>query len=173
VSAVKPEDLGPKERRAFDMWRTIGLTEAAAMQALRDDGLLPVSEHDRAMRVYRDLGLSESAAEIAVAGRDGTRRPTSERGSGLQADVDALKHKVTEVAEEYQRRGEPELVAYEKAARRVLQAMPTGQMLWMVANVLEGWRPGITAIKGSAGTSRNVTKRPHPNGSGRRPATGD
>lgn len=162
MSAPKLGELGPEARRRYDAWRTIGLSESAAMQALRDDGLLQESAHDRAVEVYRSLGLSDAAAEVAASGRDGVRRPLSERsGDGdLQANVDALKRKVIELAETYMHQGEPELRAYERAARQVLDASRSGQLLWTVANILEGWRPGVTGMKRSAAASRSATVVP-------------
>ncbi len=159
MTAPKLGELGPEARRRYDMWRTIGLSEAAAMQALRDDGLLQESAHDRAVEMYRSLGLSGAAADVAASGRDGGRRSVSERsGAGdLQTNADALKRKVTELAETYMRQGEGQLRAYERAAQQVLKVMGSGQQLWAVANILEGWRPGVTGTKRPAAAPQSTT----------------
>jgi hypothetical protein len=62
--------LNRKQREMFDVWVELGLSESAALDALREDGLLPsASDHDRLVETFKDLGLSQSAAETAAHGR--------------------------------------------------------------------------------------------------------
>jgi hypothetical protein len=52
------------------MWRRIGLSEQAALDTVIEDGLVPLSDHDRAARALRKtFNLSESQAEAAARGR--------------------------------------------------------------------------------------------------------
>jgi hypothetical protein len=69
---VKPEDLRGEARDAYRMWRdTFGLSEAAAMNALIEDGVITLSEDEKlARRFQRLFGLSEEAAKTAAVGRD-------------------------------------------------------------------------------------------------------
>ena len=73
---VRPEDLRGEARDAFRMWRdTFGLSEAAAMNALVEDGVITLSEDEQLARRFSKLfGLSEAEARRAVAGRDGGSR---------------------------------------------------------------------------------------------------
>jgi hypothetical protein len=70
---VRPEDLRGEARDAFRMWRdTFGLSEAAAMNALVEDGVITLSEDEQLARRFSKLfGLSEAEARRAVAGRGG------------------------------------------------------------------------------------------------------
>jgi len=80
----KPSDLNPTQRKSYDLWRDLGLTEAAAMNALVEDGVIRLSEEEKLARSFRETwGLSEAQAEIAVRGRDGgsSPRPVSEASS--------------------------------------------------------------------------------------------
>jgi hypothetical protein len=75
---IKPNDLNREQREAYDTWRAIGLTESAALAALVDAGLIRLSEEDKLARRFQDIfGLSESAAQRAVDGRDGPTRRAS------------------------------------------------------------------------------------------------
>jgi hypothetical protein len=40
---VKPDELNPEQRRAFDTWRAVGLSESATMNALIEDGVITLS----------------------------------------------------------------------------------------------------------------------------------
>ena len=71
---VKREDLSPEDRRVFDTWRDLGLSEQATVGVMREDGLIAMSDHDHLVVNFKSLGLSESAAEIAAQGRDGPSR---------------------------------------------------------------------------------------------------
>jgi hypothetical protein len=67
---VKPSDLNPKQRAAFDMWRRLGLSEQSALLAMEQDGVIAVSEEERQARVFRSaFGLSVEGARRAVEGR--------------------------------------------------------------------------------------------------------
>jgi hypothetical protein len=70
------------------MWRRVGLTESAAIEAIINDGVTQLSEEDQLARTFRDTwGLSEAAAEVAARGRHGgsSRRPVSESQPARQA----------------------------------------------------------------------------------------
>jgi hypothetical protein len=71
---IKPSDLNRKQREAFNVWRSLGLSESAAMDALREDGLIQESDHDRLVANFVRLGLTASEAEIAAHGRGGRSR---------------------------------------------------------------------------------------------------
>jgi hypothetical protein len=77
---MRPDDLRGTARDSYDTWRRLGLSESAAMNALVEDGVVQLSQHDRLVKNFREtFGLSERAAEIAAAGRDGPPvRPVSE-----------------------------------------------------------------------------------------------
>jgi hypothetical protein len=78
---VGPNDLRGAARDSYDMWRSLGLSESAAMNALIEDGLVELSDHDRLVRNFRStFGLSEAQAERAARGRGGS--PTSTPVSG-------------------------------------------------------------------------------------------
>jgi hypothetical protein len=52
------------------MWRRIGLSEQAALDTVIEDGLVPLSDHDRAARALRKtFNMSESQAEAAARSR--------------------------------------------------------------------------------------------------------
>jgi hypothetical protein len=66
---VDPKSLSGEARRRYDTWRTLGLSEAAAIEELRCDGLVEEDGFDRAVRRFVRLGMSESAARTAAVGR--------------------------------------------------------------------------------------------------------
>src|SRR5688572_12813509 len=68
----------------FDVWRSIGFSESATVQLLREDGLIPMGDHDRLVANFVSLGLSASEAETAAHGR-GARlaRGTTTRSPGV------------------------------------------------------------------------------------------
>jgi hypothetical protein len=76
---IKSQDLNPKQRRAFDMWRRLGLSEQSALRAMEQDGQVTLSEEERQARMFSEVfGLSPSGARHAVKGLDGpSRRPAS------------------------------------------------------------------------------------------------
>src|SRR5688572_26866205 len=102
---IKPDDLNRKQREHFDIWRELGLSEEAALAALREDGLIQESDHDQLVANFVNLGLSGSAAEIAANGRDGPhRRPASRAVSSdavtnYQRENEMLVAKVRELAQ--------------------------------------------------------------------------
>jgi hypothetical protein len=68
---IRPEDLRGKARETFDTWRSLGLSEAAAMRELDRDGLLDGYRDgfDRVVELHRGWGLSEAGAKRAAIGR--------------------------------------------------------------------------------------------------------
>jgi hypothetical protein len=69
---IKKEDLNRQQREGFDLWRSFGLSEQAALDALIEDGTVTLSPHDQLVRSFRIIGLSEKAAETAARGRGGS-----------------------------------------------------------------------------------------------------
>jgi hypothetical protein len=50
---IKPDDLNPKQRKAYGTWVSLGLTHDAAVTALQEDGLLQTTEHDQLTKTFR------------------------------------------------------------------------------------------------------------------------
>jgi hypothetical protein len=67
----KPSDLNPTQRKSYDLWRDLGLTEAAAMNALVEDGVVRLSEEEKLARRF-----SSSSAYPK-------RPPSSPRGAAM------------------------------------------------------------------------------------------
>ena len=68
---VRADDLRGAARDSYDTWRSIGLSEQAAMNALIEDGVITLSEDEKlARRFQRLFGLSVEAAKTAACGRD-------------------------------------------------------------------------------------------------------
>lgn len=68
-----PSELTGKARDRFDFWHGLmGLSEAAALCAVREDGLLDESgdAYDREISRWRTFGLNEAEARAAVRGRE-------------------------------------------------------------------------------------------------------
>jgi hypothetical protein len=85
---VKPEDLNAEQRRVYDTWRALDMSEATAMAQLRNDGLLADADGDH-VAFYKRLGLSEAGARVAAAGRASTVGPRL-TGSNVAALSEAL-----------------------------------------------------------------------------------
>jgi hypothetical protein len=68
---MRPEDLTGKARDSYRMWHdTFGLSEQSAMNLLLQDGLLPTSDEDRVVWMFRNtFGLGEEGAGVAAGGR--------------------------------------------------------------------------------------------------------
>jgi hypothetical protein len=47
--------LNSEQRRAFETWRAVGLSESAAMNALIEDGVITLSEDEHLARRFRTL----------------------------------------------------------------------------------------------------------------------
>jgi hypothetical protein len=71
---MRPEDLRGSARDSYEMWRSLGLSEQVAMDALIEDGVITLSEEERQARMFSEVfGLSESEARRAAEERDGRR----------------------------------------------------------------------------------------------------
>jgi hypothetical protein len=180
---VKPDELNPGQRRVFDTWRAVGLSESAAMNALIEDGVITLSEDEHLARRFQDMfGLSEKAAQIAAAGRDGARHraassAVSEVGGRSASplkpgDNDRLISLIEQWASDIRFRGETLLIysgeSREQASRRaayykVLAAAQNDlQRLWIV-NVAKSWRPEL--LDSPSSRSLNETTRKPGSGS--------
>lgn len=67
--------MRPERLTEFDSWRSLGLSEAGALEALRGHDpvatvLIEGDGFDRMADQFQALGLSESAAKTATSGRD-------------------------------------------------------------------------------------------------------
>jgi hypothetical protein len=158
---MRPEDLTGKARDAYRMWHdTFGLSEQSAMNLLAEDGLLPTSDHDRSVTMFRTtFGLSESGAEIAARGRGGRSvRPVSEAewSSARPQPGDALQlvSKIEELASDLCRRGVPEEKALREAAFAVLRVAPDDWTQEWAAKVIEHRWPALWTDSGSSGSGR-------------------
>jgi hypothetical protein len=82
--------LDPGQRTAFNLWRTLGLSEEASLRVMQEDGWLPPSSGgDQLVESFKRLGLSDAAAEIAADGPGGPRRrhvAESREGAAAQED---------------------------------------------------------------------------------------
>ena len=162
---IKPEDLNPTQRRAFDMWRRLGLSTESTLRALEQDGQITLSAEERQARVFSEVfGLSASAARRAVEGRDGPSRrpasgPVSEVAVRLSAEPqpgDALQlvGKIEELAAELCRRGLSEEKSLREAAFAVFRVAPDDWTQEWVAKVIEHRWPALLTGSGSSGSGR-------------------
>jgi hypothetical protein len=158
---TKSEELRGDARASFDMWRRLGLSEQAAMDALIEDGVITLSEDERQARMfYKVFGLSESEAQRAVDGRDGpSLQPVSEaprRSSARPEPGDALKlvRKVEELAVDLCHRGVSEEKALREAAFAVFEAAPDDSTQEWVAAVTGRRWPGLWGRPGSGGSGQ-------------------
>jgi hypothetical protein len=153
---IKPEDLRGDARRMFDVWRSIGMSESATMEMLREDGLIPISERDRMVEFCKSMGLSPAEAEIAADCRDGPSPrlvPTSSKAVA-EATVEsrALVSTVRELAESTLRRGgvrprpseTQDLAAVRESAWKVILRLPptVAATMWAARVVQTAW-PGV------------------------------
>jgi hypothetical protein len=52
---MQPKDLNPEQRSAYKVWRWMGLSESAALNALCEDGLLQTTDHDQFTEMFRKV----------------------------------------------------------------------------------------------------------------------
>jgi hypothetical protein len=128
------------------MWHdTFGLSEQSAMNLLRQDGLLPTSDEDRVVSMFRDtFGLSESAARRAVEVRSGPPlRSVSDAGRSWArpkpGDGLRLVAKIEELAGDRCGRGESKEAALRAAFYRVLDAVPDSSKDWVAGVAGRRW----------------------------------
>jgi hypothetical protein len=160
---IKPDDLTPKQRQTFNMWRRLGLSEQSSLRAMEQDGQITLSEGERRARMFSEVfGLSPSGARRAVEGRDGpSRRPASGpvaeagRSSSRPEPGDALRvvRKIEELAA-----GMCSSVSEEKALREaafaVFRVAPDDWTQEWVAKVIEHRWPALLTGSGSSGSGR-------------------
>jgi hypothetical protein len=170
----KPSDLNPTQRKSYDLWRDLGLTESAAMNALVEDGVITLSEDEQLARTLRHtFGLSEQAAEIAARGGGGpSSRPVSEASSSWlkPGDNQRLIALVEQWASDIRFRGGPALIhdgesraraSVREAYFKVCDAAQNDvQKLWIHTVVESQWPrllapllPRSGGNKGSSGSS--------------------
>ena len=101
---TRPEDLRGEALRQFEVWRNLGLSEAAALDEVRAAGALDdLDEFDKFARVFERLGLSEEAARVAAVGRAGSEFEAREsfaaarRELSLMDEVEAAREAVIAV----------------------------------------------------------------------------
>jgi hypothetical protein len=106
---VRPEDLRGDAARMYRAWRDIGMSEEATIAMLQRDGVIPVSEQDRAVQFFEDLGLSRSEAQTAAAGRGVPMlRPVSEAVPDWKRLLDQVSDaEIAELLAAEQRRRKP------------------------------------------------------------------
>jgi hypothetical protein len=160
---IKSQDLNPKQRRAFDMWRRLGLSEQSALRAMEQDGQVTLSEEERQARMFSEVfGLSPSGARHAVKGLDGpSRRPASGpvseagRSSSRPEAGDALRvvRKIEELAAGMCS-GVSEEKALREAAFAVFRVAPDDWTQEWVAKVIEHRWPALLTGSGSSGSGR-------------------
>lgn len=153
--SVKPEDFTPSQREVFRTWTRIGLTEAAAIETMINDGVITLSDHDQFARAFRKTwGLSEAGAQVAADGRDGptARRVAEVRGGSSAALQPGDNDRLISLVEQWQQdllargqlcieRGETrELAALREAYGKVfLAAQNDMQRLWISTVVKAHW----------------------------------
>jgi hypothetical protein len=158
---IKPDDLNPKQRKAYGTWVSLGLTHNAAVAALHEDGLLATTEHDQLTRTFREVfGMSEGAARVAADGRGGPPvRPVSEvtvRSVARPEPGDAWKlvAKIEEFASDLCHRGVSEEKALRDAAFAVFEAAPDSLQDWVAAVADRRW-PGLWGPPRSSRSGQN------------------
>jgi hypothetical protein len=143
------------------MWRnTFGLSEAAAMNALVEDGVIKVSEHDQLARSLQEtFGLSDAAAGVAARGRGDSlsSRPAtpsvlSESWRHDPGDAFRVVRKIEKHAAELCRRGVLEEKALRDAAFAVFEAAPDSLQDWVAAVAGRRW-PGLWNPSSSTGSN--------------------
>jgi hypothetical protein len=174
---IKPDELSGAARESYDMWRRIGLFEQAALDSVIEDGLVPLSDHDQLARTFRQLGLSQQAAESAADGRDGpSGRPVSEasRPGPQPGDNQRLIALVEQWASDLRFNNKVSMIlggeSLERASIREAYLKVKGaaqndvQLLWICAVVESRW-PGLMdpllpkdGGKGSSGSKSTQTR---------------
>jgi hypothetical protein len=100
--SVKLEDLNAGQRRTFEMWRSVGLSEERALDAMVEDGAVRLSDRDRAARSLRKIfGLTEGQAEVGARGRDvgSSSRPVSGGAPVVEDNITWHRRMMRELAE--------------------------------------------------------------------------
>jgi hypothetical protein len=134
---------------------SLGMSSESAMESLRESGWVPMSDHEKVVRMYRQtFGMSEQAAEHAARGRDGgpSSRPVSESLAGLRPDpanIGTVLRKVEELATERRRGGASEGRALYEAAFAVMHAQPDERTADWVVRVVENRWPGLWGPSGT------------------------
>lgn len=146
MSFPKPEDLDQRQRASYSLWRALGLSESSAMNALVEDGVLRVPERDQFVGTFRELGLSESAAETAARGRE---RPSSLRSASESSrsswrpepgDALTLVARIQKEADSLVGRGVEETTALRESVYAAVSHMPTAVLAdWVAAVAGRRW----------------------------------
>jgi hypothetical protein len=165
---MRPEDLTSKARDSYRMWHdTFGLSGQAAMNLLRQDGLLPTSDDDRVVSMFRTtFGSGEEGARVAADGRgpcpvSGTTAKPSAVAETLADDRQRLIENIERIAYHIRQSGTAlclwngesrEQASLRAAYYKVLEvAEEDATKLWVIRVVKSHW-PWITET-GSASTA--------------------
>lgn len=151
----RQDELSPDARRALDFWRSLGLSEAAAFELVRQDGQSALESDPDPGRVelFRSMGLSESAAVQAAAELPARRRPEPDIDLPARDEVPAGERSFHVVVEMCQRRGLNNRQALTEAVRHEKDHGRQAPQ-WAV-DLLEGREPtllqeGATGMPGPA-----------------------
>ena len=156
---MRPDDLRGRARDTYEIWRRLGLSEQAAIEVLRDDGLIPMSDHDCLVANFMRLGLSASEAETAAHGRgprlvrDMTRpSPGATVGETLQDNRRRLIENIERIAYDIRQSGATlglwngesrEQASLREAYYQAFRLAPDdATKLWVIAVVESRW-PGL------------------------------
>ena len=109
-------DLRGEDLERFHVWRGLGLSEASALRQVVEDGAAG-DGFDQMVRTFRGMGLSESAAQIAAVGRDGSE--SAARRGFAQVDKPAQAAPAGSAFEERLQRLESRQKRLDEATRRL------------------------------------------------------
>jgi hypothetical protein len=144
------------------MWHDFfGLSEQSAMRALKQDGLITLSEDEKsAPSLQETWGLSRAAAEVAARGRDGGSRPASSGVSVAElaalrpdpSNIQFVAAAIEEIASGLRREGVGWDRALREAAVKVMLKVTDDRTADWVTRIAHRFWPQIYGDSGSSGT---------------------
>ena len=159
MSQVRPEDLEGEARRRYDTWRAVGLTEAGAMQVLREEGTLVSSgpgESGLASSLQGAFGLTKREAAVAAGGRESSVVVVSESdGRGVRLAESILDLARVRASEGYRALPEVARTRFDNEAlgRIVAQILPGGEDQPWASLLGESGRARLSAGAAELGTT--------------------